>query len=368
MLLTRRALAALFGSAAVMAGCGTRGRVAVVAEPGAADRTVQQVIVASSRQTVEAPVFFSSDRSFTAQFARFDVSIPPDREPGTIRYPRAEPDPRRDFVVVDAETLDGEAAFVAAVNAAARQQDPVATTGIVFVHGFNTNFAEALMKDAQIRHDLNFPGVGILFTWPSEAKLVKYVADREHALFSRDALAETLTLMRRTRLQGYTVFAHSMGTFLAMETLRALALQGDHATLRKISSVVLVSADLEIDLFRKQAGPVLAAGIPIYLLVSDNDRALRLSALIRGEQDRVGDVRSAEELGGLDVSIVDLSAVKSDDSVGHFKIETSKELIALFGQIESSGLSIFDDGQKVGVLDGGVAVLRGAAGLVLEPL
>lgn len=364
---SRRRWLALAGATALTAACGKRGSVAVVPTPPPAGATVQRVVVATSRTPLEAPAFFSDQRAFTTGFARFAVSIPPDRAPGTIRYPRGTPDPRRDFVVTEAERLDGPDGFVRAVDAEARTHSPRAQTGVVFVHGFNTNFAEALMKDVQLRHDLQSPGVGVMFTWPSEAKLMAYVADRENALFSRDALAETLGLMRRTSLRGYNLVAHSMGTFLAMETLRMLALTGERAALSRIDAVILISADLEIDLFRRQAPPVLAAGVPIYLLVSDDDRALRLSAFIRGEKRRVGSVRSAAELGGLDVSVLDLSAIGSDDAARHLKVGSSPEVIALVQRIRNSGVSIFDDGQKTGLLDGGAAILQGTTGAILQP-
>ncbi len=244
---------------------------------------------------------------------------------------------------MDAATLDGPNGFVRAVDAEARAQSPRARTGVVFVHGFNTNFAEALMKDVQLRHDPQSPGAGVMFTWPSEAKLMAYVAGRENALFSRDALADTLGLMQRASLRGYNLVAHSMGTFLAMETLRTLALTGDRATLSRINAVVLISADLEIDLLRRQAPPVLAAGVPIYLL------------------------RSAAELGGLDVGVVDLGAIGSDDAARHLKVGSSPEVIALVQRIRNSGVSIFDDGQKTGLLDGSAAILQGATGAILRP-
>jgi len=94
-----------------------------------------------------------------------------------------------------------------------------------------------------------------------------------------------------------------MGTFLAMETLRSLALARDRATLSKINAVILISADLEVDVFRRQAPPVLAAGIPIYLIVSDDDRALKLSAFIRGESDRVGNVRSTKPIRSVRIAV-----------------------------------------------------------------
>jgi esterase/lipase superfamily enzyme len=233
------------------------------------------------------------------------------------------------------------------------------------VHGFNTNFAESLFKNVQLKHDLVAPGVNVLFSWPSAAKLLAYVADRESALFSREALAETLRLMPRTNLNGYNLVAHSMGTFLTMETLRTLALAGDRATLDEINAVILISADLEVDVFRRQAPPVLAAGVPIYLLVTDDDKALRLSAALRGERKRVGSVRTTEELGGLEVAIIDLSAIESKGDAQHLKIGTSPEVIEFIRRIRANGVEIFDDQQKAGLFDKGAVLIQGATGVVL---
>lgn len=365
--LSRRHCLALLGAATV-AGCGQRGSIALVDPSAVPGSDIVESIVATSRTPAPAPAYFSADRDFTTNFARFSISVPGDRSLGDIRYPRGTPDPRRDFVVTQAETLAGPQGFIGAVNSAAARFPASQRTGVLLVHGFNTNFAEGLMKDAQLRHDLQSPGVGVMFTWPSEAKLLAYVADRENALFSREALAETIRLMRRTSLRGYNLVAHSMGTFLVMETLRTMALSGERAALDRINAAVLISADLDVDVFRRQAPPVLAAGVPIYLLVSDDDRALKLSARIRGERARVGNVRSTAELGGLDVSILDLSMVNADDPVGHLKVGTSPDLIAFIRRIRQSGVAIFDDGQKVGLLDAGSVVVQGATGLLLRPL
>ena len=219
-----------------------------------------------------------------------------------------------------------------------------------------------------MRHDLESPGIGVLFTWPSVGKLLAYATDRENALFSRQPLAETLALMARTNLDGYNLVAHSMGTFLTMETLLALAQSGDQATLDKINAVILISADIEVDVFRRQAPPVLAAGVPIYLLVSSDDKALKLSAKIRGEAGRLGSVRSDDELGGLDVAVIDLSKIESDDMAGHMKVGTSPDVIAFVQRIRDSGAAIFDDGQKVGLLEQGGALIQGATGVLINPI
>ena len=136
----------------------------------------------------------------------------------------------------------------------------------------------------------------------------------------------------------------------------------------KINAVILISADIEVDVFRRQAPPVLAAGVPIYLLVSSDDKALKLSAKIRGEAGRLGSVRSDDELGGLDVAVIDLSKIESDDMAGHMKVGTSPDVIAFVQRIRDSGAAIFDDGQKVGLLEQGGALIQGATGVLINPI
>jgi esterase/lipase superfamily enzyme len=351
-----------------LAGCGTRGTLAIVDPAQASTGETSRMIVATSRAPAAAPEYFSSARDFETNYARFDVSIPPDREPGTIRYPKSKPDPNRDFLVTDATMLDGKRTFVNAINSEAAKLPAAGRTGVIFVHGFNTNFAEGLLKATQLRYDLRPPGVGVLFTWPSAAKLLSYITDRESALFSREPLAETLAAMARSDLKGFNVVAHSMGTFLTMETLRGLALSGDQTTLNKINAVILISADLEVDVFRRQAPAVLAAGVPIYLLVSDDDKALKLSAVVRGETERLGSIRSKAEIGGLDVTIIDLSEIESPDMTGHLKVGTSPELIEFIQRIRESGTAIFDDDQKVGIMEQGGVLIQSAVGVVVSPI
>jgi len=353
---------------ALIAACGTRGTIAVAPDATASGATTMPIIVASSRAPASAPQYFTAERSDRTSFATFDVSVPPDRKPGTIRYPKGRPDPARDFLVTGAAALPDGEAFRRLIDSRSAGLAPGRRKGFVFVHGYNTNFAEALIKDAQLRYDLETPGLGVLYTWPSRAHLTAYLTDRESALFARENLAETLRLLSRTRLEGITVFAHSMGTFVTMESLLAMAQRGEQAALDRIEAVVLVSADLDIDVFRRQAGPVLAAGVPIHLVVSDDDKALAVSGFLRGDRKRLGRVRSPAELGGLDVSIVDVSDVREAGENSHLKIGTSPELIALFDNIEEAGVGIFEDRQKTGPLDQSVMVLQGATGLILRPL
>ncbi|WP_163284658.1 alpha/beta hydrolase, partial [Enterobacter hormaechei] len=48
---------------------------------------------------------------------------------------------------------------------------------IVFVHGYNTSFDDAVYRLAQIVNDSNYPGTPVLFSWASGASTTSYVYD-----------------------------------------------------------------------------------------------------------------------------------------------------------------------------------------------
>ena len=100
--------------------------------------------------------------------------------------PGRKVDPKTDFAVVSQSVLDREALLQAV-----RRRESAAP--VVFVHGYNYNFQESLFRLAQLKTDSNFDGTPILFSWPSLAALPGYVADKESATYSRDALANLLT-------------------------------------------------------------------------------------------------------------------------------------------------------------------------------
>ena len=77
------------------AGCAPRG--AITLDPAAARvGHVETIFVGTTRApdptTGEA---FSAERSTETRFARLDISVPPDRRPGAIAWPRPRRAPRR---------------------------------------------------------------------------------------------------------------------------------------------------------------------------------------------------------------------------------------------------------------------------------
>lgn len=330
---------------------------------------VETILVSTVRERVEGQPVFTKERVDRPIFARFDISVPPEREVGSVRFPDAyPPDPRTDFLTVGARTLADEAAFVAGMNASLDADPRSDKSAVIFVHGFNTNFAEGLYRQAQLQHDYDSHAASVHFAWPSAGDTRLYVFDRESALFARAGLETTLDAMARSNATKINVLAHSMGAFLTMDTLATMARVGHDRFFSRVNAVILLSPDVEIDVFRLQARHVLARGVPIFVVVSERDRALLVSARLRGERKRLGSIASPEEIGGdLDINVINLTDV-AGGGLGHFAIATSPELIELLGGMRAQGVDVLETDRQPGVIDASVELLRRGTDIVFAPL
>jgi esterase/lipase superfamily enzyme len=185
------------------------------------------ILVATTRQrtTADAGEMFGSERAADVSYAAITVSIPPDasRKIGEVQWPATLPgDPRTDFVTISADYTDKQS-FLATITAVAKQTGR--SKVLVFVHGFNNRFDDAVYRFAQIVHDSKAPAIPVLFTWPSrgETKLRAYTYDRESANYSRDALEDLLnSLTGLPAITEVNLLAHSMGNWVALEALRRI--------------------------------------------------------------------------------------------------------------------------------------------------
>jgi esterase/lipase superfamily enzyme len=356
----------------MIGGCSPRG--AIQLDPSAARTgSVQNILVASTRTPVDGSAVLSGQRARTVEYLDFAVAAPPERLKGTVTFPRSTPpDPATDFVTTSANRLSDRAAFTAAVNARAARLPRDKREALVFVHGFNTTFAEGLYRQAQISHDFQSQGVSVNYAWPSAGDVRAYAFDRESALFARDGLESSLTALADSTLSSIVVLGHSMGAQVVMDTLRQMAIRGAPSFFHKLSSVVLIAPDLDIDVFRTQVNAMRAYDVPIYIFVSSRDRALRLSSLLRGRsQPRLGSISDSAPLGDLvdggTIRVIDMTDFDANgDPLQHFKAASSPSMIALFSGMGTAGLQMFREGEnRPTLLESGILATQEVTGAVL---
>ncbi|MFC5586856.1 alpha/beta hydrolase [Nitratireductor kimnyeongensis] len=203
---------------------------------------------------------------------------------------------------------------------------------LVFVHGYNTGFTGAVYRSAQIFHDAGYNGTPILFSWPSAERTLDYVYDYNSATAARDALEDTLRLISRAGAKRIDIVAHSMGSWIAMEALRQLAISGDRDLGGKLADVILASPDLDVDVFKTQMRRYGVPSKTFLVLTASNDRALNLSGFIAGNQTRLGAYNEVSSLTALGVTVVDVSKVKAGGWLNHTKFAENPLLVRLLGE------------------------------------
>lgn len=178
---------------------------------------------------------------------------------------------------------------------------------LLYVHGFNATFERAALDAARLSDALKFRGDTMLFSWPSRDSVFDYLADRESAVWSRDALEDALnTLLSNPTVGRVHIVAHSMGSMLTVEALRQVQ-SSNRGNMSRFGAIVFASPDIDVDSFSSSVRRMGALHQKMTVISAKDDRALAISAGLAGGK-RVGRAETAalEKLG---IKVVDASGM-----------------------------------------------------------
>lgn len=329
------------------------------------------IYVATTRDIASEPQYFTGERGSKLAFAKVDITVPRGHKSGELELPdsASSANPAKHFAVRSVQRMEAPV-ILADVRRDVSRRPASERDVLVFVHGYNTNAADAVFRFAQIVYDSGFKGVPVLFTWPSRASLLAYPYDRESAFYSRDFLEMNLrAISKDIGAARMDILAHSMGTMLTLETLRQAAIRGDGDFGGKLRNVMLAAPDVDLDVFKTQMRTIKR---PVTVFISADDRALAFSRRFAGDKTRLGalsanDKQDVAELEKLGVDLIDLSDVSTSDSLNHGKFASSPKVVAMIGQRLQADRGIATRGpgfgDRLGDIAGGVV---GTVGGTLE--
>jgi esterase/lipase superfamily enzyme len=313
--------------------------------------SVVQIFIASTRKGESGAAAQQASTEGT-RYALTTLTFPPGHQPGAIEQPIwGAANPAKHVVVAGRRELDADE-FHAELASHVSGRIGVNRDILVFVHGFNTTFADARWRAGQIAADSHFGGVPILFTWPTRGELLGYASDKDSATASRDALAELLQDVAKTPGVGHIhVLAHSMGCWVTMEALREIAIGGDHDLNGHLGEIMLAAPDIDMDVFGKQMARVQPAKVTVF--ATANDRALSLSSFIADTRPRVGGINPSDPkdkaaLEQVGAKVYDLSSF-SDGFIDHAVYADAPDVIHSIGAQLTAPRA--QDANKVSVID-----------------
>ncbi len=200
---------------------------------------------------------------------------------------------------------------------------------LVFVHGFNVEFWEAMVRAAQLAADLDIDGVVAAYSWPSRGNVLSYPSDRQEIIAPHiDELRRMISTIALTPGIGrVTVIAHSMGCEFLLPALKDLALElggapgaGKAGTKPLLKDVIFAAPDVDLAHF---AGIVpgltgIAGRVSVYC--SEKDSALSWGRWLLMSHDRAGNQagKLAATLAGRASAIDTIDTTEaSADTIGH---------------------------------------------------
>jgi len=297
-------------------------------------------------------VFYATDRAATGSavptemygsgrgsmdYGSSEVTIPAVHELGEMERPSVwrfefREDPSEHIIVARVRRLPKDQ-FFGEVDAAARRAPD--RGALVFVHGYNVDFAEALRRTAQIAFDIGFEGAPVLFSWPSQGSLAGYTRDEANIEWTEPHLRDFLRdLAGQTSVGTVHVIAHSLGS---RALTRALAAAPEPAARGvAVKNVILAAPDIDAEVFKRDILPGLRrAGARITLYASSEDAALKGSKTIHG-YPRLGE--SGANLV-IDQGLDTIDATHVDTSfLGHSYFSETRGVITDIREILKSGL------------------------------
>jgi esterase/lipase superfamily enzyme len=357
-------------------GRGNREPVATNNTPGAQARNNRvEVEVVGTRAATEGnepwkpndlvPVLFATNRKHTGndnplhfygneisdepdldnlQYGIATVRVPPNRQRGEVKKPGwvtmtinrlppallglapkvpglTVPDSMTEFSFEEKIVELTESDFASTLKSAVGQAK--GKSAVLYVHGYNDDFADAAFRTAQIAYDLATPVyevVPIMFSWPSNPGRTggaSYEDAQKRSEISGYELATFLKIIADTTDIGTVhIIAHSMGAQVLGRAMMKLGVAGMGTPTKegmkpRFRQIVFAAPDITPQIFRQLIEPAIRTGHTITNYISSRDVAIWVST-VENKGARVGNNFQRERL----VQCVDTIDVSSEATFG----------------------------------------------------
>lgn len=246
---------------------------------------------------------FGVNNSGRLQFGVCKVNVPKNHSTGEIVFSNDSRQSSNDyFKILEAKNMS-EKDLISLLKNSNR-------TPLVFVHGFNVKFQEAVLRASQIAYDLKYQGPIVLFTWPAGAQdgffasaLINKTYEKNliNAKNSVNLLAGFLGDLQENNIK-INLMAHSMGHQVVLPALKTLANKNSNKLV--INELILNAPDFDAGEFKNVVKNIKQISNRITLYCSYNDKAMDASKTFNNNE-RLGACTFMSDLDSINVSLID---------------------------------------------------------------
>lgn len=332
--------------------------------------SVHKLFVVSSRVRAENgdPVGeLRADRSAVLSYFQYDISVPLRAKPGAVQWASAvQPNPAKDFYAYDRKRFDTNAQMLSAAIAA-RSPKRGPKRALVFVPGFNSNEAATVYRSAQVDRDFSSPEIKLVYDWPSAGEPLLYLHDADSITFARDGLTTLLADLANSSISEISIMGYSAGAPLVMEALRQLRLTGRNGLFNKLEGVILLSPDIDLDVFKADLGRIGRMQNKLFVFSGSDDAVQKMFAPVWGDKQRLGLMRDFSALEDFDVTFIDPGASGDNGESNHLAIVGSPTYIDVVRRMSGSDLIRFAKDAAAGKVPGSQTENYGRTKRVILP-
>lgn len=249
-------------------------------------------------------------RQYPLQVGYCDVTIPPNHQKGRLESPKWSRlewklDEKKHVILQSIEPAEETTYFQTLAD---RLKQSERNEVLIFIHGYNVSFADAVRRTGQLYHDLEFPGIPLCYSWPSANMISGYTRDEAAVGWTVAHLEKFLSDVRqRTQVDKIHIIAHSMGNRALVGALERLVLR-DPSAQEYLGQIVMAAPDVDSGELANRYMPTIIPKVErLTLYTSQNDKALLASAALHGAT-RAG-YQPASELIFPGAETIDVSSI-----------------------------------------------------------
>jgi len=246
--------------------------------------SVLKIYFATTRARIDpAGTDFGRERA-EPSYGTASVSIAREHEFETIEQPtisRLEPNKSkgRHVTIATQNTMPADDFFDLLEK---EQQGKDKADFLVYVHGFNVTFSQAVKRLGQFANDIAYEGTPILYSWPSAASPLSYFRDQATVTWSVSSFESFLEeLLEKFPKSNVRLVGSTLGAVVVLKALFAVGNKLERAPF--INHIVLIRPDIDAELFRDvYVEKVTKYARRVTLYSYPNDPGLRVAGLMRG--------------------------------------------------------------------------------------
>src|SRR5262245_35708110 len=271
-----------------------------------------------ARKLLKYEDLFLNKLDVPVSFGAATISYPTNRMAGEQNYGRdsVRQNPLYHFSVVDHEIVNSPEAFHRLIS---RLYPHDKDDSLLYVHGLDHTFSEAAERFAQIAVDLEYKGLPLFFSWPSDA----YRTGSIVGAYSSNAYINTLSISERSQKYAaiaieelvnqnkpINAIAHSMGADIAVKAIMLRA-RPSHDNVETVTltldsrALILAAADISTSDFETNVRPIIARSVEATVVYCAHDRALDVSQQYNHSDQRLGYCTTPKlEMDGVEIVAV----------------------------------------------------------------